>query len=265
MTVIEPRPLPVDAPPPARQDFLAGGDSDFVVELEAFTGPLDLLLHLLREEQIDIADIPIARIADQFLRVIHELGLNQAADYLEMASRLVRLKVQVLLPRGGEGEEWEDPRAELVRRLLEYQQIKEIAHWMAGAADREALRFRRGFLPIPPPAPAPPLRIDLIELFAAVDRVIAGILHPVLHSVVVRPLDVEGATFRIETLLAERAVLTWAEAVGPTATIVDVLSTLLALLELARRGAVFLSQQEAFGPVVITRDAPRLESARAAS
>src|SRR6266542_5840420 len=103
----------------------------FVVQLDAFSGPLDLLLHLLREEQIDIADIPIARIADQFLRAIHELGLNQAADYLEMASRLVRLKVQMLLPRSGKGEEWEDPRAELVRRLLEYQQVKEIAEWMA--------------------------------------------------------------------------------------------------------------------------------------
>src|SRR5688500_19159879 len=123
----------------------AGASSGFVVELESFTGPLDLLLHLLREEQIDIADIPIARIADQFLAVIHQLGLNQAADYLEMASRLVRLKAQMLLPRGAEGEAWDDPRAELVRRLLEYQQTKEIAHWMQTAADRRALRFARGY------------------------------------------------------------------------------------------------------------------------
>src|SRR6185436_12574380 len=118
-----------------------GAEPGFVVQLDAFSGPLDLLLHLLREEQIDIADIPIARIADQFLLAIKHLGLNQAADYLEMASRLVRLKVQMLLPRNQDGEEWEDPRAELVRRLLEYQQIREIAHWMAAAADRRALRF----------------------------------------------------------------------------------------------------------------------------
>jgi segregation and condensation protein A len=265
MTAIEPRPLLVGAAAPSRAGPGPVGDGDFVVELDAFTGPLDLLLHLLREEQIDIADIPIARIADQFLRIVHELGLNQAADYLEMASRLVRLKVQVLLPRGGEGEEWEDPRAELVRRLLEYQQVKEIALWMSGAAERQALRFPRGFLPPPPVVPPPPLRIDLIELLAAVERAIAGILHPVLHSVVVRPLNVEGAALRIEALLAERSAITWADAVGPNPTIVDVLSTLLALLELARRGAAHLHQQQAFGPVVITRDAPRLESARAAS
>jgi len=69
-----------------------GAGSGFVVQLDAFSGPLDLLLHLLREEQLEIAEIPIARIADQFLQAIHELGLNQAADYLDMASRLVRFK-----------------------------------------------------------------------------------------------------------------------------------------------------------------------------
>jgi segregation and condensation protein A len=231
-------------------------DSGFVVELDSFTGPLDLLLHLLREEQLDIADIPIARIADQFLRVIHDLGLNQAADYLDMASRLVRLKAQMLLPRGVDGEEWTDPRAELVRRLLEYQQIKEIALWMGEAAERRASRYARGYLPPPPEIPPPPLTLDLLDVLAAVERVIAGILHPVLHRVVARPLNVEGATLRIETLLAERSSISWAEAVGPRPTIVDVLSTLLAILELARRGNAFIYQQAAFGPVVISRDAP---------
>src|SRR5262245_18712983 len=115
-----------------------GAGPGFVVELDAYSGPLDLLLHLLREEQLEIADIPIARIADQFLQAIHELGLNQAADYLDMASRLVRLKAQMLLPRNVEDDSWEDPRAELVRRLLEYQQIREIAVWMGRAAERRA-------------------------------------------------------------------------------------------------------------------------------
>ncbi len=98
MTAIEPVTLP-EAPP-----SVIGAGSGFVVELEAFSGPLDLLLHLLREEQLEIADIPIARIADQFLQAVHELGLNQAADYLDMASRLVRLKAQMLLPRNLEDD-----------------------------------------------------------------------------------------------------------------------------------------------------------------
>src|SRR5438309_7605215 len=96
----------------------------FIVELEQFSGPLDLLLHLIREDEVDITDLPIARIADQFLAAIADLGLNQAADYLEMAARLLRIKAQLLLPRRLGDDEWEDPRSELVRRLLEYQDRK---------------------------------------------------------------------------------------------------------------------------------------------
>lgn len=229
-------------------------DTAFVVELDSFTGPLDLLLHLLREEQLDISDIPIARIADQFLGAIHELGLNQAADYLEMASRLLRIKAQLLLPRGSEEEGWEDPRAELVRRLLEYQHIKEIALWMARTAERQSMRLSRGFLPPPPELPPPPLTLDVMELLSATERVIQGILHPVLHSVVARPLDVESATLRIHALLTEHEEITWWEALGPRPTLVDVLSTLLALLELARRGNLSIRQPEPFTPLVIRRE-----------
>jgi segregation and condensation protein A len=231
-------------------------DTAFVVDLEGFNGPLDLLLHLVREEQIDIANIPIARVADQFLAAIHALGLNQAADYLEMAGRLLRLKIQMLLPRHGDDEAWEDPRAELVRRLLEYQQIKEIAVWMAGAVDRRNLCHGRGWLPPPSTeAPAPlPVALEVIDLLAAVERVIFNIPSPVLHRVVPRPLDVDGAVLRIEALLAERESFDWREAFGNTPTLVDVLSTLLALLELARRGICSMRQEAPFAPLVIARE-----------
>jgi segregation and condensation protein A len=203
------------APPSEAPTTALGAGPGFIVELESFSGPLDLLLHLLREEQLEIADIPIARIADQFLQAISELGLNQAADYLDMASRLVRLKAQMLLPRNPDEEGWEDPRAELVRRLLEYQQIREIAVWLGKAADRRAEQFARGYLPPAPAAPPPPLALSLIDLLTAVD------------------------------------------ALGERPTIVDVLSTLLALLELAKRGALRLVQPTPFSPLVIARDAAR--------
>jgi segregation and condensation protein A len=234
-----------------------GAAPGFVIELETYSGPLDLLLHLLREEQIEIADISIARVADQFLLAIHELGLNQAADYLDMASRLVRLKAQMLLPRQAGDDEWEDPRAELVRRLLEYQQIREVAVWMGRAADRRAEQFARGYLPPAPVIPPPPLTLQLLDLLAAVDRVLAGIPFPVLHRVVARPLDVENATRRIEELLAAREEILWREVLGAEPTIVDVLSTLLALLELAKRGALRLVQPTPFSPMVIARDSAR--------
>lgn len=246
---------PVAPPAPDAPVGAAEADAGFVVRLESFAGPLDLLLHLIREEQLDIADIPVARIADQFLRVIHQLGLNEAADYLEMAGRLIRLKVQMLLPRSPEDEGWEDPRAELVRRLLEYQQIREIARWLGRSAERRADQWARGWLPPAPELPPPPLTLDLLELLSAVERVVAGIPDPVLHRVVPRPLDVEGATFRIRALLEGRATLTWREALGPHPTIVDLLSTLLALLELARRGELALTQPAPFAPLEIARDA----------
>jgi len=235
----------------------------FVVSLDGFDGPLDLLLHLVREDEIDIANIPIARVADQFLRVIHALGLNQAADYLEMAGRLLRLKAQMLLPRH-DGDEWEDPRAELVRRLLEYQQVKEIALWMGRAAERRSQQHARGWLPPPSEGPPPPpLTLEITDLLVAVEQVIFNIPSPVLHRVVPRPLDVEGALVRIEALLVAHAEFDWRLAFGNSPTIVNVLSTLIALLELARRGRVRVAQPQPFAPLVITRE--QSESALAAS
>jgi len=232
-----------------------GADPGFVVRLDDFTGPLDLLLHLIREEQMEIADIPIARIADQFLSAIHQMGLNQAADYLEMAGRLLRLKAQMLLPRPSD-DDWEDPRHELVRRLLEYQQIKEIVSWFERSAERRAQQYVRGYIPPPPELPDLPLTLDMLALLSAVQRVIDGIPEPMLHRVVARPLDVEGATARIEALLAdmERTEFSWREALGERPNIVDVLSTFLALLELAKRGLLNLYQPAPFADMVIRRD-----------
>ncbi|MFI5235957.1 MAG: segregation and condensation protein A [Gemmatimonadales bacterium] len=246
------------SPAPARTapTTALGAEPGFVVQLEAFSGPLDLLLHLLKEEQLEIGDIPIARIAEQFLRVIHALGLNQAADYLEMAGRLLRLKAQMLLPRTGD-DDWEDPRHELVRRLLEYQQIKEIVRWFERAHERRSQQYARGYLPPPPELPEPPLQLDLLALLQAVERVIAGIPDPVLHRVVPRPLDVEGATRRLLALLEEKEEVGWLEALGPRPTITDLLSTFLALLELAKFGRLTLFQPVQFAPMVIRRDSTR--------
>ena len=229
----------------------------FVVELEQFSGPLDLLLHLIREDEVDITDLPISRIADQFLAAITDLGLNQAADYLEMAARLLRIKAQLLLPRRLGDDEWEDPRSELVRRLLEYQQIRELVDWLHRAAEKRADRFGRGFEQPAPDLPPAPLQIDLNDLLAAAERLIALIPETVLHRVVPRPLDVEGATARITALLAERAEFGWTDVVGATAGVVEVLSAFIALLELAKRGACKLHQPEPFAPMVIRREPAR--------
>jgi segregation and condensation protein A len=233
---------------------VAAGESGFVVELSAFSGPLDLLLALIREEQVDIYDIPIARICEQFLKRIRTLGLNEAADYLEMAARLVRIKAQMLLPRSDE-EQWEDPRAELVRRLLEYQQMREVVDVLERRGEERRNQFARAYLPQAPAAAQAPLALSLSELLSAVDRVLRAALQPNMHEVIPRALDVPGAISVIRSVLALRARILWTEIVEVTAEPWQILSTLLGVLELAKLGELRVAQPRPFANVEITRDA----------
>lgn len=234
----------------------ANVESSFVVELDQFSGPLDLLLTLIREEQVEITDIPIARICEQFLARIHSLGLGQAADYLEMAARLLRIKVQMLLPRHGDDDAWDDPRAELVRRLLEYQQVREVVDVLEQRAEERRRRFARAYVPADPVTPPEsPLSLSLPELLAAVDRVLRLLREPDVHDIVPRALDVEGAIATIRAVLALRASARWRDVVALEAEPWEVLSALLGLLELARRGELRLRQPRPFADVEISRDA----------
>jgi segregation and condensation protein A len=228
--------------------------STFVVELAEYSGPLDLLLSLIREEEVDIADIPIARVAEQFLLRIHSLALNEAADYLEMAAQLLRIKAQMLLPRRVNDEEWEDPRAELVRRLLEYQQVREVVQHLERRADDRRGRFARAYLPVTPLTAPPPLSLSLVELFAAVDRVLRVAKRPQMHEVIARALDVDGAITLVRSILALRASVGWRELLRNGSERWQVLSLLLALLEMARSGELSLRQSLPFSDMEIRRD-----------
>jgi segregation and condensation protein A len=225
--------------------------SSFAVELPQFSGPLDLLLTLIREEQVDIYDIPIARIAEQFLARIRTLELNEAADYLEMAARLLRIKAQLLLPRADE-ELWEDPRAELVRRLLEYQQMREVVDVLERRGEERRRHFARAYLPSQPAPPQAPLALSLTELLAAVDRVLRAAQRPDMHDVVARPLDVPGAIEIIRAVLALRARALLSEIIANGREPWQVLSTLLGLLELAKLGELRVMQPRPFANVEIT-------------
>src|SRR5215831_15860608 len=187
-------------------------DSSFVVELTTFSGPLDLLLSLIREEQVDIYDIPIARICEQFDIRIRTLGLNEAAEYLEMAARLLRIKAQLLLPRNDE-EAWEDPRAELVRRLLEYQQMREVVDVLERRGEERRNQFARAYLPQSAAAPQAPLALSLAELLSAVDRVMRTVKQPNIHEVIPRAIDIPGAIVVIRSILTLRARFYWTELV----------------------------------------------------
>ncbi|MEP6765396.1 MAG: segregation/condensation protein A [Gemmatimonadaceae bacterium] len=228
----------------------------FVVELTEFTGPLDLLLSLIRDEQLDIYDIPIARIAEQFLSRIHGLKLDDAADYLEMAARLLRIKAQMLLPRGEGIETWEDPRAELVRRLLEYQQMREVVDVLERRGEERRHRFARSFVAAAAELSlsSVPLALSLSELLAAVDRVLRTANEPTLHDVIPRSLDVTGAMQTVRDLLALRRHARWSDLIGRDAEPWQVLSLLLALLEMAKLGELRVSQSVPFASVEIRRE-----------
>jgi segregation and condensation protein A len=227
-----------------------------VVELPEFSGPLDLLLSLIRDERLDVYDIPIARVAEQFLARIGHLALDEAADYLEMAARLLRIKAQLLLPRSGDDEGWEDPRAELVRRLLEYQQIREVVEHLDRLGEERRDRFVRGATGSAAALPAgvPPLALSLTELLSAVDRVLRVAREPTVHDVVPRALDVAGAITTVRGVLALRASTRWTDVVGSDAEPWQILSVLLALLEMAKLGELRLQQPRPFAVVEIARE-----------
>jgi segregation and condensation protein A len=226
----------------------------FTVEVPSFSGPLDLLLTLIREEQVDIYDIPIAKICEQFVAAIRTLGLNEAAEYLEMAARLVRIKAQMLLPRS-ESEAWEDPRAELVRRLLEYQQMREVVDVLEKRGEERRNQFARAYLPQSPVPPQAPLALSLSELLGAVDRVLRAAKPPKMHEVIPRAIDIPGAITIIRSVLELKARMMWTDVIQAGAEPWQILSTLLGLLELAKLGELKVKQPKPYANVEITRDA----------
>jgi segregation and condensation protein A len=231
------------------------GPPSFSIELPQFSGPLELLLTLIREEQVDIYDIPIARVAEQFVQRIRALPLNDAAEYLELAARLLRIKAQMLLPRPDGEEPFEDPRAELVRRLLEYQQVREVVDVLDRRGEERRGRFARAYIPSAPAPPQAPLALSLSELLSAVDRVLRVARQPVLHEVVARPLDIPGAISVIRALIRLRARVMWSEIIEVDAAPWQVLSALLGLLEMAKLGELRVQQPCPFADVEIFREA----------
>ncbi len=235
---------------------VADNETSFFVELDRFQGPLDLLLHLIREQDIDIFDIPIAQITAQFLQAIRvvekEMGLDAAGEFLEMAATLVRIKAQMLLPRRlDETGELEDPRAELVRRLLEYEHFREVAIRLEVWELERVRRFPRGYVP---PRPKPqivygPLETIWDEVQAAAYAVGERYRPPTDHTVAHRAVPLEEKVALIVHTLARVASVEFSRLVRPFADKLHGVITFVAGLELAKRHQVELRQSEPFAPL----------------
>jgi segregation and condensation protein A len=245
---------------PAREGFL-------LVEIERFQGPLDLLLHLIRTQDIDVFDIPISRITDQFLRAIKGLDatdLDGAGEFLEMAATLIHIKAQMLLPRPGEDED-EDPRAELVRRLLEYEQIREVAERLRAAEADRARRHGKGYVPPRPRKPVSevPLETTWDGVFAAALEVKMPIPHEREHRVTTRKVTMEEKAILILDALKHGTRVEFSKLLTNFRERSHGVMTFLAGLELTRRRLLFLRQTRPFSELWIYRreDAPEDENA----
>ncbi len=238
------------ASPLAREDFL-------VIDIERFQGPLDLLLHLIRQQDIDVFEIPIALITRQFLTAVQGIeakDLDNAAEFLDMAAGLIRIKAQMLLPRHGDGEE-EDPRAELVRRLLEYEQIRDISQRIASSEAERARRFGKGFLEprVRPPLEETPLETTWGDVFLAALEVTPPEPRIRAHLVATRPVAMEDKMNLILSTLDRVRRIEFSRLVKPFKNRIHGVMTFLAGLELTRRRRVKLRQVKPFAELWVYR------------
>lgn len=250
----------LDALPPELDYFRSS--AAWQIELTGFQGPLDLLLYLLDKDQVDIYDIPIARITDQFIRhieVMQSISLDQAGEFIAMAATLLVIKMKMLMPSRAEEEEEteEDPRAELVRRLLEYKRFKEAALAFQERED-ERSRFHTRQLKFPftsDLAVEPALRIEMFDLLAALAGIYDRVRKRPVHDVVREPFTVEEKIELIAARTTEGGLVRFEELFADDTIKMEVVVTFIAILEMVKRGRLVFVQTEPLGPIWLQRPA----------
>lgn len=240
------------------------------VRLALFEGPLDLLLHLCRENKVDLTDIPIAAITEQYLAyldMMRTLNLEVAGEFLVVAATLLHIKSRLLLPveENPEGEEGEDPRRELAQQLLEYQKFKEAGLALRELEERRSSIFARASLGPEGPARTDfPLEVSMFDLLAALRRVVEQM--PRTQQVELEPERLSVAQRIAEVLerMAGGAEMRFEELFSGAREIGDVVVTFLAVLELVRLRLVRIWQTEAYGEIRVTSVPPGTEGREAA-
>jgi segregation and condensation protein A len=233
----------------------------YKVKLEVFEGPLDLLLYLIKKEELDIYDIPVAKITDQYLEYLEFmklLDLNIAGEFLVMAATLMHIKSRMLLPPDQlEPEESEeDPRAELVRRLLEYKKFKEAAQTLSQMESHQKHFFSRAGSPDMEAALPDDdfFEASLFDLITAFTKVMKDIPKDVFHQVVKDEFTVSQKIHDILHLLVERPVMFFTELFRAARNKAEVITTFLAILELIRLREIIAMQAAPFGDIEIRRN-----------
>ena len=239
---------------------------DFLVELEIFAGPMDLLLYLVRRHEVEIADLPIAPITDQFLDylgVLEQLDVDAVGDFLEVASTLIEIKSRMLLPHADEIEDpLDDPRRELVERLLEYKKFKDAATVLEERSRDWQQRFPRLASDLAAsggkPDDEPVHEVQLWDLVSALGRVLREREKSKPSSIVYDDTPIHVHLARIQALLKERGALAFTKLVSAEHHKSVIIGMFFAVLELVRHHGVRVEQNDPCGEIWIL---PPLEPA----
>ncbi|MBM3859926.1 MAG: chromosome segregation protein ScpA [Verrucomicrobia bacterium] len=239
-------------------------ESDYKVKLEVFEGPLDLLLYLIKKEEVDIYDIPIERITNQYmeyLSLMQLLNLEVAGEFLVMAATLMYIKSRMLLPvdqqvTDAEAEEGEDPRWELIRQLVEYKKFKETAAQLGQREEEQANLFTRaGDSGITVDMKQVPLaEVSIFDLIAAFNEVLKkASAREDFHEIYEERFTVSDKIEEILYTLRDRSEIRFVELFSENANRAEVVVTFLALLELIRLKRLRVRQMEAFGEINVVK------------
>lgn len=240
----------------------------YKVKLEVFEGPLDLLLYLIKKEEIDVYDIPIAKITDQYLEYLEFmklLDLNIAGEFIVMAATLMQIKSKMLLPPDqleGEDKEEEDPRAELVRRLLEYRKFKEAAlelshmestqkHFFArvGSDKSQAVSDKDEFF-----------EASLFDLITAFTKVLKDIPKGAFYEVIKDEFTVSEKIHDILHILVDKPTILFTDLFKMVKNKIEIITIFLAVLELIRLKEVVAIQASPFTEIEIMRNKELIKS-----
>jgi len=240
----------------------------YKVKLEVFDGPLDLLLYLIKKEELDIYDIPIAKITDQYLEyleLMQLLDLNIAGEFIVMAATLMHIKSKMLLPPDeaeGEEKEEEDPRAELVKRLLEYKKFKEAAAELSHMESQQKHFFPR--VGSSAPKEAVPLEDEffeasLFDLITAFTKVLKDIPKETFYQVIKDEFTVSEKIHDILHILVENQAIFFTDLFKKAKNKTEIITIFLALLELIRLKEVLVRQPAPFAEIEIIKNAEAIK------
>ncbi len=237
---------------------------DYQVDLDSFRGPLDLLLYLVKHNEVDVCDIPIARVLEQFqayLDIMTFLDVERVGDFIVMAGTLMEIKSKMVLPRSvaEAAEEDDDPRLELVRQLVEYKKFKDAANLLERQAERQSLRLPRQAVEAPSapdPSRQPLQQVELWDLVSAFGRLMRETLALQPQRIVLDHTPIHVYMEQIVQRLAAEGPLPFRALFTPPHTRGRLVGLFLAMLELTRGRRVLAEQGEPFGEIRLSLGEP---------